>query len=162
MAVEYLLAQNPKFKAQVVNINRLKFQPCNACDKCKDNFKCVINDDASGLISKVEAADVVVVASPIYFTGVPGTLKNFIDRNQAQWYKKTGSMKKKKGIIILTEGTAKDKYFRPAESEIRAFFAVNNIKTTVVLKFKNMDEKGKILEDKKALSRIKRAAKLLV
>lgn len=161
MAAGYLLAQSQKLKARVVNINRLKFQPCNACDKCKDNFKCVINDDASGLISKVEAADVVVVASPIYFTGVPGPLKNFIDRNQVQWYKKTAGMKNKKGIIILTEGTHKDRYFKPAESEIRAFFAVNHIKTVAVLKFKGMDEKGKILKDKKALSRIKQAVKLL-
>ena len=160
-----VLAQSPKLKAQVVNINRLKIQPCNACDKCRDNLKCVFNDDADALIKKVEKADVVIVASPVYFTGVPGPFKIFIDRNQVQWYKANGNHKsqitKKKGIIILTEGDVKDKYFKPAESEIRSFFAVNNIKTVAVLKFKDMDEKGKILKDKKALSKIKKAAKLL-
>lgn len=157
-----VLAQSPKLIAQVVNINRLKIQPCNACDKCRDNLKCVFNDDADALIKKVEKADVVIVASPIYFTGVPGPLKTFIDRNQVQWYKANGpkpkaqSPSKKKGIIILTEGDVKDKYFKPAESEIRSFFAVNSIKTVAVLKFKDMDKKGKILKDKKALARIKK------
>jgi multimeric flavodoxin WrbA len=120
----------------------------------------VFNDDADALIKQVEKADVVIVASPVYFTGVPGPLKTFIDRNQVQWYKANKNHKsqitKKKGIIILTEGDVKDKYFRPAESEIRSFFAVNNIKTVAVLKFKDMDEKGKILKDKKALAKIKK------
>ena len=151
---------NPKSQISNVDINKLQFKACNACDKCRDNLKCVFNDDADILIKKVEKADVVVVASPIYFTGVPGKFKDFIDRNQVQWYKKTARMKKKKGIIILTEGTQKDKYFKPAESEIRAFFAVNHIKTVAVLKFKGMDEKGGILKDKKALNRIRKAANL--
>jgi|ERR1035437_495246 multimeric flavodoxin WrbA len=157
---------SPKSQISNVNINKLQFKACNACDKCRDNLKCVFKDDAAALIKKAERSDIVIIASPVYFTGVPGPLKTFIDRNQVQWYKRYAkpakSPKKKRGIIILTEGTNKDKYFKPAESEIRSFFAVNNIKTAVVLKFKGMDEKGKILKDKNALTRLKKAAQIFV
>jgi multimeric flavodoxin WrbA len=173
LAADFLASMiNPKPNISNKNINKLRFKACNACDKCRDSLKCVFNDDADMLIKKIGKADIVIVASPVYFTGVPGPLKTFIDRNQVQWYirLRQGSgvraaitnpksqIPKKKGIIILTQGTKKDKYFRPAESEIRSFFAVNNIKTAAVLKFKGMDEKGKILRDKKALALLKSAA----
>lgn len=162
-AVFFASIINPKPQVSNVNINKLQFKACNACDKCRDNLKCVFDDDADMLIKKIGKADIVIVASPVYFTGVPGPLKTFIDRNQVQWYIRLrqgsgGRASRKKGIIILTEGTKKDKYFRPAESEIRSFFAVNNIETAAVFKFKGMDEKGIILGDKKALARLKKAA----
>ena len=156
LAAKFLAANT---KAQFFDINKLQFKACNACDKCRDNLKCVFNDDADLLIKKTEKADIVIVASPVYFTGVPGVLKMFFDRNQVQWYKR--GLKKKKGIIILTEGDVKDKYFKPALTEIKSFFAVNNIKTVLVLKFKDMDKKEKILKDKKVISRLKKAARLL-
>src|ERR1035437_2024776 len=106
---------NHKSQITVVNINKLQFKACNACDKCRDNLKCVFNDDADMLIRKIQKSDIVIAASPVYFTGVPGPFKTFIDRNQVQWYKtiknKKPRIKKKIGFIILTEGTEKDRYF---------------------------------------------------
>ncbi|MEI7542832.1 MAG: flavodoxin family protein [bacterium] len=160
LAATYLISKVNQI-VEMVAINNLKIQPCNACDKCKVTLKCVFNDEADTLIESVEKADIVIVATPIYFTGVPGALKNFIDRNQVQWYKKIKDGNKK-GIIILTQGDVKDKYFKPAESEIRSFFAVNNIKTVAVLKFKDMDEEGKIFKDKKALNRLNKVRHLLL
>jgi multimeric flavodoxin WrbA len=113
------------------------------------------------LISLVDAADVVIAASPVYFTGVPGPLKIFIDRNQVVWERFKSGIRnpesgQKYGIIILTAGHKDAKYFKPAESEIRAFFAVNKIKAGLVLRLGNMDEKGKI---KKYREKIKKFAK---
>ncbi len=153
-------------RLQISNLNTLNIHPCTACDKCENTFKCVFNDDAGKLIRKIEKADVVIVASPVYFTGVPGVFKVFIDRNQSVWNKqnsklKAENLKLKQGIIILTQGDNKPKYFRPAESEIRSFFAVNGIKTKAVLKFTSMDRQKSILSDKKALKKIKAAAGLI-
>jgi multimeric flavodoxin WrbA len=160
-----ILAENlPKaYKSETVNISSLNIKPCIACDKCRDNLKCVFNDDAGKLIKKTEAAGIVLIASPVYFTGVPGPFKTFIDRNQVRWYKhakmKKSGNKKKKGIIILTQGQKKPKYFRPAESEIRSFFAVNNIETKLVIKLPEMDEAGKVLNDKNIIRRLKKSGR---
>jgi multimeric flavodoxin WrbA len=151
-----------KGKKTYVDINRLRVKPCTACGKCDEGFICVHNDDAAALIKQAEEADVVIVAAPVYFTGVPAPLKAFIDRNQTQWEKyvrlkaQGSKLKVKTGVIILTAGHSKAKYFRPAESEIRSYFTVNNIKTKLVMKFGNMDEKKAI---KKYSAKIKSAAK---
>ncbi len=155
-------AEEKNYSAEAVNVNNLEIAPCSACGACGKKLKCKIRDDAGFLMKKVEGADIVIVASPIYFTGVPSPLKAFIDRNQVKWrgYKKNRGKKKKKGkkgVVILTAGEEKPGYFKPAESEIKSFFAVNNIKTTAVLRFGGMDPQGEI-KKKKYLNRIKKAA----
>src|SRR6056297_232949 len=136
--------EEKNYSTELVDINMLKIAPCSACGECEKNLKCRVKDDAGFLIKKVEKADMVIAAAPVYFTGVPSPLKAFIDRNQVKWqeYKKSrgGKNKKsKKGVIILTAGEGKPGYFKPAESEIKSFFAVNNIKTGAVLRFSGMD-----------------------
>ncbi|MGD0566258.1 MAG: flavodoxin family protein [Candidatus Goldiibacteriota bacterium] len=161
-AAALYLAKLTGLKYEIVDINRLKIHPCIACDKCAPSGKCVYHDDGEMLIKKVKKADMILAASPVYFTGVPAPLKAFIDRNQAVWNssyaKKTKN--KKPGIIILTEGHKKSKYFIGAESEIRSLFAVNNIKTTAVIKIKSMDHEGAVLKNKRAMEKLQQAALL--
>jgi len=133
----------------IINVNDFNIKPCRGCFNCGRNFKCCIKDDFEKIMNFVNEAKIIIVASPIYFTGVPGQFKNFIDRNQQQWEKyKKGLLKKrpKTGYIILTAGADKRKYFKPAESEIKSFFAVNNVKCKKIFRFGNMDEPGKIKE----------------
>jgi multimeric flavodoxin WrbA len=136
--------------ASVININEFNIKPCRACFNCSKNYKCCIKDDFEKIMNFVNEAKIIIVASPVYFTGVPGQFKNFIDRNQQQWEKyRKGFLKKhpKTGYIILTAGAYKRKYFKPAESEIKSFFAVNNVKCQNIFRFGNMDEPGKIKKE---------------
>lgn len=120
---------------EFIDINKYNIKLCLGCDKCKRKLKCIIRDDTEKIIKKIEKADVIIVSSPIYFTGTPSPLKAFIDRNQVQWYKnKNKKIKNKTGIIILTADLKADKNFRAAESEIKSFFAVNKIKTAIIIK----------------------------
>jgi multimeric flavodoxin WrbA len=151
-----------KGKKTVIDINKLRIKPCKACLKCAEKTECSLHDDAEMLMSLVDAADVVIAASPVYFTGVPGPLKIFIDRNQVVWERFKSGIRNpesgiKYGIIILTAGHKNAKHFKPAESEIRAFFAVNNIKTKLVLKFGGMDEKHGLKKQKEKIKKLAKA-----
>jgi multimeric flavodoxin WrbA len=56
---------------------------CLACGKCKqepDSVSCIQKDDASEILEKMVKADVVLFTSPLYFWGLAGPLKTFIDR----------------------------------------------------------------------------------
>lgn len=133
-------------KYELIDINKYNIKPCSGCDGCKNKFKCIIRDDAGYIIKKIEKADIMIVASPVYFTGAPSQLKAFIDRNQVQWYKNKNRKEKNKiGIIILTADIKTNKNFRAAESEIKSFFAVNRIKTVMIIKLtrEKVDEKIK-------------------
>ncbi|WP_028580547.1 flavodoxin family protein [Desulfogranum japonicum] len=56
---------------------------CLACGKCKqvtDQVACVQQDDANVILEKMVNAQVVLFTSPLYFWGITGPLKTFIDR----------------------------------------------------------------------------------
>jgi len=61
---------------------RLHVEPCLGDRACwtKTPGKCVQDDDVKTLLPKFEEADVIVFATPVYVDGMPGTLKNLIDR----------------------------------------------------------------------------------
>ena len=52
---------------------------CNACFKSKDNI-CAQKDDMSLIYEKMNQADILVIASPVYFYGLSAQLKTVIDR----------------------------------------------------------------------------------
>ena len=53
---------------------------CHACGGCGKTGKCVIDDGANEIIDKMREADAVVLGSPVYYAGVNGTFKGFLDR----------------------------------------------------------------------------------
>ncbi len=71
-------ATNQKY--ELILLKDKKIQPCNACRKCSETNKCIINDDMQKIYDKLSEADIIVLGSPTYFDNVTGIMKNFIDR----------------------------------------------------------------------------------
>lgn len=68
-------------EAKTVKLNDLKFAGCQACFACKGKSEtCVVQDDLAPVLAQVAAADLVVLASPIYIGELTGQMKCFIDR----------------------------------------------------------------------------------
>ena len=61
---------------------RLKIRPCLGDGSCwvRTPGKCVQNDDATSVLAKLHEADIVVLGCPVYVDGMPGQMKNLIDR----------------------------------------------------------------------------------
>lgn len=63
-----------------------KVAPCLACYHCTEHKgECAIQDDMKEILEKMLAADVLVLASPVYFYSVSAQLKAVIDRTVARW-----------------------------------------------------------------------------
>lgn len=76
--------------------------PCRACQACQDNGgQCVQPDDMELLYPALVAADVVVLASPIYYNDICGQLKITIDRLIAR---EESLRKPKRAVVLLTCG----------------------------------------------------------
>lgn len=58
---------------------------CRACYACKSTGKCIIQDDMAEILQKMIDADVLVLASPVYFYAIAAQLKAVIDRTVARW-----------------------------------------------------------------------------
>lgn len=63
-----------------------RIAPCNACYYCRDHGgACIIDDGMPAILDKMQAADVIVMASPVYFYSISAQLKAVIDRSLARW-----------------------------------------------------------------------------
>ncbi|MDL2259032.1 NAD(P)H-dependent oxidoreductase [Eubacteriales bacterium OttesenSCG-928-K08] len=68
--------------AEVIHSSKVEIKPCHGCFSCwnKTPGKCCIHDDMEAILSKMNAADVIVWSFPLYFFSVPGAMKNIMDR----------------------------------------------------------------------------------
>lgn len=72
---------------------------CRACYYCKKSGGvCAIQDDMAEILDKMRAADVLVMASPVYFYSMDAQMKAVIDRSVAQWL----TLKNKEFYYIMT------------------------------------------------------------
>lgn len=79
-------AQESGNQVEKVFIRSKKIAPCNACYFCKQSGgQCAINDDMAEILDKIQAADVIVMASPVYFYSIDSQMKAVIDRSVARW-----------------------------------------------------------------------------
>ena len=65
---------------EVVHLNDLSFRGCQGCEPCTDDATCRLEDELTPVMAEVRAADIWVLAAPIYYDGVSGQLKLFFDR----------------------------------------------------------------------------------
>ncbi|EFE14184.1 flavodoxin family protein [Clostridium sp. M62/1] len=79
-------AQDAGNMVEKIFIRSKKIAPCNACYYCKKSSgKCAVYDDMGEILDKMQAADVIVMASPVYFYSIDAQMKALIDRSVARW-----------------------------------------------------------------------------
>lgn len=73
-------ARGRGFRTDRIWLRRLKIMPCNACDGCKRSRSWIVHDDMDRVYGAIHRADIVVVATPIYFYSMTGWVKAAVDR----------------------------------------------------------------------------------
>ncbi|MDE6864605.1 MAG: flavodoxin family protein [Eubacterium sp.] len=73
-------------EAEKIFLRDKKVAPCNACYYCaQSGGQCAIKDDMAEILDKMQAADVIVMSSPVYFYSIDAQMKALIDRCVARW-----------------------------------------------------------------------------
>ena len=87
---------------------KYKFPGCTSCRSCQKQalYECVIEDDANPVLRKMASADVIVMATPLYFFAASAQLKVIIDRmfSLYKWDNVADTMKttlKGKALVLL-------------------------------------------------------------
>jgi multimeric flavodoxin WrbA len=143
-----------------LTIHDAALSPCRGCQACFQDGRCIIADDMENIYPRLLAADIVVLASPLFFYGVPGATKILIDRAQALWGRKyvlkepsLGKEGKKRwGFFISVGGTKGQKMFEGAVLTVKYFFDAFNVKYAGELLVRQVDGKGDILQQPQALA----------
>lgn len=69
-----------------IRVVEKKIAPCTGCYHCqKSKGVCAIKDDMADVLQQIIDADVIVLASPVYFYSISSQLKALIDRTVARW-----------------------------------------------------------------------------
>ena len=79
------VAQGAGADTSEIYARRLKISGCLECGGCDKTGECVVNDDMQTVYPLLEKSNVIILAAPIFFYGVPAQAKALIDRSQASW-----------------------------------------------------------------------------
>lgn len=63
---------------------------CTGCESCYTSHKCIQKDDMAEILEKMIAADVIVMATPVYFYTMDAQMKTLIDRTVPRYEEITG------------------------------------------------------------------------
>ncbi len=147
-------AEEMGWKVEMVHINKLDFRPCQACDACAKDGKCILKDDMQDIYPMVANSDALVIASPVTFGSLNAQLKMLIDRFQCWWHAKYNlnapfvpDEPKRQGFFICVGALKRKRYCENAVEIIKVFFHNINHQFAGSLAFRGYDEKGSIKED---------------
>ena len=101
-----------------IRIADKKINYCKGCNYCSEHSApCVQKDDADEIIGKMVEADVIVLATPVYFYSMSAQLKTLIDRCAARYTEISG----KDFYYILTAADTGMNAFEKTIEALRGF-----------------------------------------
>lgn len=123
---DHVREQEPDTSIELFSLVDHLVNPCLACDGCKDDFHCVIDDDMQLLYPLLDAADELTIVSPVFFAGPPSQMKAVLDRLQPYyWRYAQGKKREKRPARLFVIGEGKDPHgFEPLIVSTRSALAV--------------------------------------
>lgn len=138
------------FEVKTFVLNSLSYRGCQACGSCKGKFDfCVLQDDLTEVLAAAGEADVLVMASPVYYGDVSSQLKGFIDRTYSylvsDWHGKKRPSRLRSGrvlVMVLTQGFRGEKAFSDVYPKYSRFFKHYGFDESHVIRQCGMDSEG--------------------
>jgi len=90
---------------EIIHVGNKALRGCLACGKCavtKDEKCSTTNDPLNEWIQSMKNADGIVLASPVYYSGIAGTMKCFLDRAFYVAGSNGGLFRNKVGAALVT------------------------------------------------------------
>ncbi|MBI4823575.1 MAG: flavodoxin family protein [Nitrospirae bacterium] len=156
-------------KVKVFDLNLMDILPCQDCGGCEETGECIIIDDMAEVSASIRTAQRIILASPVYFSGVSAQAKAMIDRCQHFWCEKYLLRKPlsqgtygRKGLFMVVGGRKKDIGIECSEATATAFFRTISVPEHKTLGFLGIDAKGAILKHPTALKEAYSRGKWLI
>jgi len=153
----------------IVSVASIEVAPCTGCDACRAarseapaappegdplapcaavaasdaaQHQCVIADEMAEVRKHLDAADELIVVSPVYFASAPAQMKALLDRLQP-YYWSDARRQQRRPLVLHVVGEGGDPHgFEPLIGEVRSAFGVAGFSLELVL-----DWVGKVTPD---------------
>lgn len=96
---------------EIINVGEKNFRGCTGCHSCKETGRCAISEpEFAEILEKMYEADGILLGSPVYYGGITGQMKSFLDR--AFFSSTRGQMRYKaaSSIVVLRRAGAMSAY----------------------------------------------------
>ena len=108
-------------ETEIIQAGKSMIRGCVACGGCKKLGKCVFNDLVNEIAPKFEAADGLVVGTPVYYAMANGTIMSLLQRLfYSTQFSKT--MKVGASVVVARRGGLSSTY-----DEVQKFFGISGM-----------------------------------
>jgi len=151
-----------------LDASRKNISPCQECGTCEREGFCPIDDDMQEVFSLLREADIIVMATPVFFYGATAQLKILIDRSQTLWARKyvhklvDPGRNRRRGLLLSVGATKGENLFDGIILTARYFFDAVGASFEDSLTYRQIEKAGEIAEHPTALSEAKEKARALV
>jgi len=120
--------ENAGASTHIVDISKRNIMPCMEYNVCEKKGTCPIDDDMNDIYSLFREADIIVLATPIFFYSAPAQIKALIDRSQTLWARKyrlklkDPGYKTRKGFLLALGATKGANLFEGMKLTAKYFF----------------------------------------
>lgn len=134
---------------EIISVRDYKVNPCVGCNTCfeRPGHDCFQDDDMHIIYEKIADADILVIASPVYFYGISSQLKAIVDRFHTP---KRNTLKIKKTALLLVAAATLPEVFDAIRLQYQLvlnFFKFEDVGTVLVRGVKDIGD----IENTKAL-----------
>ena len=140
--MEQVFAENG-VECENILLGRQAIRGCVACESCRKTGKCVFTDAVNELAVKFEAADGLVIGSPVYYGSANGTLMSALQR---LFYSTSFDKSMKVGASVVS---ARRSGCTATFDELNKFFTLSNMPVATSQYWNNIYgwEPGQACED---------------
>lgn len=144
-------AEKRGFETERINAAFQSYEPCVGCGHCERKGVCSIKDTLEDdLFPLIRRADIIVLASPVYFYSVPAKMKGIIDRIQTLWARKyrfdlrDPGADYRKGVLLCVGATKGKNLFDGIRLTAKYFFDGAGAEFYGDLCYARIDERGEL------------------
>lgn len=140
---------------------------CRGCNACSRDGVCVMKDVMTEVYPRLDSADAFVIATPVFFATVPGTLKALYDRCQPYWARRyvlgmERRAHRRPGALLLVGGGGDPYGTGCAETPTRSVLGVLDSEMTYSLVVEGPDRPADIEAYPEELTRAEEIGRLIV
>lgn len=162
--------QNLGAQTQTFALNKLKYRGCQACMACKKALEnCAVKDDLNQVLDATREADVLVLASPVYYGDITSQAKAFIDRTfcylapDFTTNPKPSRLKPgKKFVFILTQNAADENMFADIYPKYKHIFQWYGFGDSHLIRATQAGEKDAVTKQTKVLEETQKLAQTIM
>jgi multimeric flavodoxin WrbA len=126
---------------------RMRIAPCRGCGSCRAEGSCVIDDDFGEVRRSLASCDRIVVATPVFFLGMPAQLKALVDRCQPFWSEKyrhgrplQAGAAGRRALLLIVGGMRLEQGYGCVEASTIAFLRSISVDRHETLRFAKVDD----------------------